>query len=55
MEAQAIAYTANCTSVVFKILIDCLEKKWSPPSGLGSEGIRPPRMSLWMRPVAICW
>ena len=26
MEAQAIAYTANYASAVFKILIECLEK-----------------------------
>ena len=37
MEAQAIAYTTNHASVVFKLLIECLEARspsWSVPESV---------------------
>ena len=37
MEAQAIAYTANYASVVFKIVIECLEKNGALRPGPGSD------------------
>ncbi len=40
MEAQAIAYTANYASVVFKILIECLEKNGALRPGQVQKALR---------------
>ena len=40
MEAQAIAYTANYASVVFKILIECLEKNGALLPGQVQKALR---------------
>jgi hypothetical protein len=40
MEAQAIAYTANYASVVFKIMIECLEKNGSLRPGQVQTALR---------------
>jgi hypothetical protein len=40
MEAQAIAYTANYASVVFKIMIECLEKNGALRPGQVQTALR---------------
>ena len=40
MEAQAIAYTANYASAVFKILIECLEKNGALLPGQFQKALR---------------
>ena len=40
MEAQAIAYTANYASVVFKIVIECLEKNGALRPGQVQTALR---------------
>jgi hypothetical protein len=40
MEAQAIAYTANHASIVFKILIECLEKNGALLPGQVQKALR---------------
>jgi hypothetical protein len=40
MEAQAIAYTANYASVVFKIMIECLEKNGALLPGQVQKALR---------------
>ena len=40
MEAQAIAYTANYASAVFKILIECLEKNGALIPGQVQKALR---------------
>ena len=40
MEAQAIAYTANYATAVFKILIECLEKNGALIPGQVQKALR---------------
>ena len=40
MEAQAIAYTANYSSIVFKIMIECLEKNGALRPGQVQTALR---------------